>query len=151
MKASDLIPSKYLKQSDVEPPKLVTIAGVEKVKFDDKGTAKEKWTMSFRELDKPLMLNKTNVNRTVRATATDNVDDWTGKKIVLYFDPNVEFGGDIVGGIRIRAPKGQATAPLERASSREDADERMASERDTDGFGDTKIPFIPLHKRSLWA
>ncbi len=104
MKASDLTPSKYLKQSDVEPPKLVTIAGVEKVKFDDK----EKWAMSFRELDKPLLLNKTNINRTVKATGTDDVGSWDGKKIVLYFDPDVEFGGDIVGGIRIRAQKGAA-------------------------------------------
>lgn len=110
MKASDLTPSKYLKQSDVEPPKLVTIAGVNQESFDDRGTKKTKWAMSFRELDKPLLLNKTNINRTVKATGTDDVAGWTGKKIVLYFDPDVEFGGDIVGGIRIRAAKNQAQA-----------------------------------------
>lgn len=105
MKASDLTPSKYLRQSDVEPAKLVTITGVEKVKFDQGGESKVKWAMSFRELDKPLLLNKTNINRTVKAVGTDDVEDWVGRKIVLYFDPDVEFGGDIVGGIRIRAPK----------------------------------------------
>lgn len=137
MKASDLTPSKYLKQSDVEPPKLVTIKGVEKVKFDDRGQTKEKWVMHFRELDKPLMLNKTNITRTVRATNTDDVEDWTGKKIVLYFDPDVEFGGDVVGGIRVRAPKA-GTAPA--TNTREAADDRMAEEK-AGAFHDDDVPF----------
>jgi len=150
MKASDLTPSKYLKQSDVEPPKLVTIAGVEKVKFDDKGTAKEKWAMSFRELDKPLLLNKTNINRTVKATGTDDVEDWRGKKVVLYFDPDVEFGGDIVGGIRIRAPKNIAAGQPNPAMSREAIDERMADQAGSRGDPNDDIPFVALHKRARW-
>lgn len=139
MKASDLTPSKYLKQSDVEPPKLVTIKGVEKVKFEEKGEAKTKWALHFRELDKPLLLNKTNINRTVRATGTDDVDDWTGKKIVLYFDPDVEFGGEVVGGIRVRAPKGSTTGPA-KTPTREDIEDAMAQEA---GGGDPndEIPF----------
>lgn len=130
MKASDLTPSKYLKQSDVEPPKLVTIAGVAQESFDDRGTKKTKWAMSFRELDKPLLLNKTNINRTVKATGTDDVAGWTGKKIVLYFDPDVEFGGDIVGGIRIRAARNQAASePVEPPP------------RGRDDFEDSEVPF----------
>lgn len=111
MKASEMTPSKYLKQADVEPAKLVTIKGVEKVTFEEKGETKKKWALHFRELDKPLLLNKTNINRTVKATGTDDVDEWNGRKVVLYFDPDVEFGGDVVGGIRIRAPKPGAAAP----------------------------------------
>jgi len=31
----------------------------------------------------------------------DDTDLWIGKKIKLYFDENVEFGGQMVGGIRV--------------------------------------------------
>jgi hypothetical protein len=30
---------------------------------------------------------------------------------VLYVDPNVSYGGKVVGGIRVRAPKKSAAAP----------------------------------------
>jgi hypothetical protein len=30
---------------------------------------------------------------------------------VLYHEPNVEFGGDIIGGIRVRAPRNQSAKP----------------------------------------
>lgn len=126
MKASDLTPSKYLKQSDVEPPILVTITGVTQESFDDRGTKKTKWAMSFRETDKPLLLNKTNINRTVKATGTDDVGAWNGKKIVLYFDPDVEFGGDIVGGIRVRAARNQAaTEPVNPPTRNEEFDDQL--------------------------
>jgi hypothetical protein len=43
---------------------------------------------------------------------SEDTDDWTGKKIVLYNDPNVSYAGKIIGGIRVRAPKVKAAAPV---------------------------------------
>jgi hypothetical protein len=44
---------------------------------------------------------------------SDNTDDWIGKQIVLFVDPSVSFAGKIVGGIRLRAPKGKTIAKAE--------------------------------------
>lgn len=106
MKATSMIPSKFLKKEDVEPPVLVTIRSFkeENVALENK-TEEFKWVMYFDELKKPLVLNSTNIQLTVHALNSNETEEWVGKKIVLYNDPNVSFGGKITGGIRIRAPK----------------------------------------------
>jgi hypothetical protein len=70
-----------------------------------------KWCLEFRETDKPLVLNMTNMQLCAKVFGSEDTDDWTGKPIVLYTDPNVSYGGKIVGGIRVRAPKPGAKLP----------------------------------------
>ena len=67
--------------------------------------------MSFDENDKPLVLNSTNGQIMQQITGSPESDDWTGAKVVLYHDPNVSFGGTLVGGVRIRAPR-KAPVPV---------------------------------------
>lgn len=106
MKAMQMIPSKYLKKEDVDPPVLVTIKGIRQnnVALEDQ-PEELKWTMFFKELEKPIVLNSTNIQLLIKSLNTDETDEWVGKQIVLYNDPNVSFAGKITGGIRIRAPK----------------------------------------------
>lgn len=115
MKTSQMTSSKYLKQDDIGEGKLVTIAGFKRENVAQEGeTPENKWTMTFEELEKPLVLNATNLQLCERACGSDETDDWIGQKIVLYVDPNVSFGGKIVGGIRVRKPKspaGRVAAP----------------------------------------
>ena len=59
------------------------------------------WKESGR---KSFLLNKTNTKRLVKLHGTDT-DDWLGKQITIWFDPEVEFMGDVVGGIRVRMAK----------------------------------------------
>lgn len=101
-----MIPSKFLKKEDVDPPKLVTIKAMRQanVAMDDQ-PEELKWTVLFKELDKPMVLNSTNIQLLVKALGTDETDDWVGKQVVVYNDPNVSFAGKITGGVRIRAPK----------------------------------------------
>ena len=104
--------SKFLTKDDVGPGKLVTIAKLDKqnVAFEDKAPDL-KYIIYFQEniaadgSNKPLVLNWTNTQLIARAVGTEETDEWIGKKIVLFDDPNVSFKGDLVGGIRIRAPK----------------------------------------------
>ena len=114
MHIDDMTPSKYLKRSDVEPPKIVTISDLKQENLARDNEAKKmRWTMSFEELDKPLVLNKTNLKRTAKALNTEETDEWIGKKIMLYFDEEVEFGGEQVGGIRVTSAKRKpAPAPV---------------------------------------
>jgi len=104
MRVESMTESKYLKQSDVDGDLLVTISKIGKVNLAKEGDAPEyKWAMKFEELQKPLILNATNLKRLARACNSQETDDWIGKKILLYVDPDIEFGGNVVGGIRVKA------------------------------------------------
>lgn len=62
----------------------------------------DKLCLSFKEpARKPLLVNKTNARR-LQSMYGHETDSWVGQKITLWFDPEVEYMGDIVGGIRIR-------------------------------------------------
>ncbi len=104
----DLSESNYITKNDVEPPVLATIKcwKLEDVSLQT-AEEKTKYVLYFEELDKGLVLNKTNGNRIARVANSADFDDWPGVKVVLYNDPDVEFGGKITGGIRVRAPKNQ--------------------------------------------
>lgn len=99
---NQMLESKYLKQIDVEPPKLVTIKNIYKQLIGEK----EKWIIAFNEFTKPLASGiTTNLKTLARIFNSENSNDWIGKQVVLYWNPEVEYGGDITGGVRIRAVK----------------------------------------------
>lgn len=108
---NDLKTSKFLKREDVGEGALVTISGLTKENVAKEGAEPEyKWTLHLQEFDKPLVLNSTNGQIIAKITGfEDDIEEkWVGAKIVLYDDPNVSFGGKLVGGIRVRAPKNTA-------------------------------------------
>lgn len=108
----DLTQSKFLKKEDVIPPKLVTVAGYEQVNVAMQNEPAEmKYVLQFHELEKPLVLNSTNGQLIAQITGSEDFDQWIGKRIVLFVDPNISMGGKLVGGIRARAPKLAASAP----------------------------------------
>lgn len=111
-KVSDLKQSKYLTKEDVAPAILVTITSYDYVNVALESQAPEmKYVLLFKEADKPLVLNQTNGQLIAIITGTDDFDGWIGRKIVLYNDPTISFAGKVTGGIRVRAPKGQAAPP----------------------------------------
>lgn len=113
-KVSEMKNSKFLKKEDVgEDGTLVTITGVEQINVAMEGKEAEmKWCMSVREFPKPMVLNATNAQLCEKFLGSDDTDDWVGKKVILYDDPTVSFGGELVGGIRVRrAPTGKPGKP----------------------------------------
>ena len=109
-RTSDMRESKFLKQSDVGAGALGTIQDCIQMNVAKEGADPElKWCLTFAEIEKPLVLNSTNVQLCEKILGSDDTDNWRGKKIVLYTDPNVSYGGKLVGGIRIRAPRNQGT------------------------------------------
>lgn len=119
MHISALRESNYLQKHDVEPPVLVTIKGdlTQENLAKDGDAPDNKWVIRFKELEKPMVLNSTNGQLIAMATGSDNSEDWNGKQIVLYNDPNVSFQGKLTGGIRVRAPK--KTGPAQVTESDE--------------------------------
>jgi hypothetical protein len=125
----EMIESKFLKKEDAERPVLATISTVDQQNVAAPGAGNEmKWCMHFKELDKPLVLNSTNIQLCKSIFGSDDTDDWLGKQIVLYNDPNVSYAGKLTGGIRVRAPKKQAQAPqAEQAPRKRTFEEEMES------------------------
>jgi len=108
MKISDMMESKYLKQSDVTEETLVTITGLKKMNLArDDEPAEYRWTITFKEFPKPMVLNATNIKRAGKALG-DDTEGWLGQQIVLYCDHDVEYAGNVVGGLRLRGVRRQA-------------------------------------------
>ena len=111
---NEMVSSKYLKQSDVPDPVIVTIQGVKQVNMAKDDEAPElKWAIKFLEFDKPMVLNSTNLHVAAKICGSNNTDDWKGKEIIVFTDPNVSFGGQVVGGLRFR---GQEKAPVKKTA-----------------------------------
>ena len=114
-KIHEMLESKFLKKEDVGAGVLYTINAVVQKNVAKEGADPEyKWAMCFEQNDKPLVLNSTNIQLCQAVFGSDDTDDWLGKQIVLYTDPNVSFQGKVIGGIRVRKPKARpaAAAPV---------------------------------------
>lgn len=110
MNIESAFPSAYLKAADLDGQDLdVTISGLE-IEPMGKGNQKEdKPVVYFEEIEKGLVLNKTNKNTIVNLAQTTETDDWIGTRITLY-PTVVEMAGQSTEGIRIRPriPKGRS-------------------------------------------
>lgn len=105
-RTSEMRESKFLKQADVGNGALMTVESCDQYNVAKEGAEPEhKWCLVFAETDKPLVLNSTNIQLCERIFGSDNTDEWVGKKLVVYTDPTVSYGGKITGGVRVRAPK----------------------------------------------
>lgn len=108
-RTSEMVQSKYLKTADIPDPVIVTVVKVGRVNMAKEDAAPEyKWAIRFKEFDKPMVLNSTNIKIAEKVFGSDDTDEWAGKEIVLFTDENVTFGGELVGGLRF---KGQEKTP----------------------------------------
>ena len=112
MNINQLRNSKYLKKEDCGPNGVIaTIRDLEQVNVAMEDEPEDlKWVINFEEDLKPMVLNQTNAGRIAAITGHQDTDGWPGSKIILYNDPEITFGGKMVGGIRVRELK-KKTAP----------------------------------------
>lgn len=119
MSFDELVPSnsKYLGKGDVgEDGLILTIKGfrMETLKSDEGD--EDKMVMHFVENVKPMVVNRTNAQLIGVATGVKVAGEARGKKIVVFNDPTVGFGGKITGGLRIKKVTG-APRPAMAGSS----------------------------------
>jgi hypothetical protein len=141
-KFASMIESNYLKQSDLDEfddqECVVTI-----VKIGQKNIGREnedidmKWLVKFKEFTKPMVLNSTNIQLLSKATGAESTEEAIGKQVIVYVDPNVSFGGKLVGGLRIKAIRSSKPKPQPKQSEDNFEDSKMPG-RFTD---DKDIPF----------
>lgn len=113
MNLNEMLDTKYLQGSQfADAPQVVTIQGFKKTNMAKDGEEpKYRWLLKFKELEKPMVCNKTNLQRLAKIFASENTDNWISKPVELFFDENVEFGGKIVGGLRVRKANGAKIQP----------------------------------------
>ena len=70
----------------------------------------DKFALHFHGSYKPLLLNKTNI-RVLTSLFGSQSGDWSNKQVNVYDDPNIAYGGKLVGGVRLRAATGATAAP----------------------------------------
>jgi hypothetical protein len=102
MRSGEVFPSKFLKAEDLDGDVIVIIESVKMEKFTDPQTKREseKPVMFLRDVDKPVVLNKTNWAMIAKQHG-DESDEWTGKEITLTV-MSVESFGDVVDAIRVK-------------------------------------------------
>lgn len=112
MRTADMIKSKYWRGKDLEgqPPVVLTISDVSEELMGRGGHQDVKCFMWFREHNKGLQLNKTRVAVLEAAYGPDSVL-WVGRRVRLSYDPSVEFGGKLVGGVRVETQAGVVYKP----------------------------------------
>lgn len=99
-KIHQMIDSKFLKKEDAGDGLLATIRNVKQHNVGREDQPEMKWCAEFDEC-KPMVLNSTNLALIEKALNSDDSDNWIGKKIVLFNDENVSFGGQVTGGVRV--------------------------------------------------
>lgn len=138
MHINQLKDSKFLKKEDCGQGILVTIKGLTEENMAMEGAAPEmKWCLHFNEVAKPMTLNSTNAQIVAGIVKSEETDDWVGHRIVLYSDPNISFGGKLVGGIRVRAPRNQPTKPAPAPTP----PQPLRGPATEGGVEDSEIPF----------
>jgi hypothetical protein len=109
MKLGDAFPGKWMTFSDLHDQDcVVTITNVETQMVGQGQDAQLKLVATFKEFDKPLVLNKTNATVIAKVLGSDDTDDWINKRVTLWPNHDVQFGNEIVSAIRVRsrAPQG---------------------------------------------
>jgi hypothetical protein len=145
MKATDAFPSKYISASDLGGQE-VTVK-ITHIAPEEIG-GKQKYICYFAGKKKGLVLNKTNWNTIARISGRDDTDDWTGVEICLY-EAMVDFQGDSVPAVRIKAPPRRAsiaagnitTGPQRVEDTREYTDERSPQPPMRQRDPNDEIPF----------
>jgi hypothetical protein len=111
MNINSLKERKFLTKEDCGKGILVTVNSIAKENVAMEGAPEElKHCVHFKEDVKPMVLYMTNARLIAGIVGSEDTDNWTGHRIVLYCDPTISFSGKIIGGIRVRAPRNQPAA-----------------------------------------
>lgn len=115
MKISEMLQSNWLRKDDLSDPIGGEVFTIRRLTEELVGQDQQpKWACHWREKDvAPLLLNKTNL-RLLAAILGDDTDQWIGREIEVYHDPSISYGGQLVGGLRVRPPR----PPKPRAQQR---------------------------------
>lgn len=101
----EMVPSKsnYLAKEDAGEAGInLTIKGFTRETVGEGSDADVRTVCYWVEDAKPMVINKTNMNRISTITGANTAGEAKGHKVNVYNDKFVEYGGKMIGGLRIR-------------------------------------------------
>jgi hypothetical protein len=106
-----VIDHNFINEGDLDAGNI--IATIKDIKLEEitsaGGKKDQKHVLHFVEPNvKPLILSaKENFKNIEKVAGTPHIESWAGVKIEIWYNPNVKFGRETVGGVRIKptAPK----------------------------------------------
>ena len=106
---NEMFAGKYLGAVDIDEDMDVTIIGESEVEVTNEGRKEMKFCLHFKELDKPMILNKTNAKAIAQVLGSANTEDWVGQRVTLYVATVDSFGKQVEAvRVKLRAPKAAA-------------------------------------------
>ena len=133
----ELYGSKNLLAEDITKPVTDTITSIDTETFGRNGEPTQtKAVLTFKNLKKKLVLNKTNAAR-IAHTYGKNSDNWIGKSVTIVSEV-VPFGGKLVPALRLYPVVNAETAPPKPPSAPTSAPVSSAS---TEVTFDDEVPF----------
>jgi hypothetical protein len=133
--ANDFLGGNYLKKEDIDGAITATVTDVWSEVVLNAG--RKKLVVSFREFEKPLILNKTNIKRFARIFGSGDTTAWRGP-VTVYVEAGVEYAGRVVGGIRVRPAEAKSEprgdAPEQRSYTNGNATADRYEESEVDFF-----------------
>ena len=85
---------------------VVSIKGVGSAKVTGQNGRKEDcFVVYYNEMDKPMILNRTNAKAIEKVAGSGLVEDWVGARVTLYVEKGVKAFGETVDALRIRDKK----------------------------------------------
>jgi hypothetical protein len=97
-----MFPSKFVRPEDVDTPVTVTIESIEQQDISGDGSLDFRWLMRVKELPKPVLLYYTLAKNIEAVLESNDIEEWTYRKIVLYQDRYVLNHGVLSPAIRAR-------------------------------------------------
>ena len=110
MRYSEAFPSKYISSEDLDGREMRLV--IARIEMEEIGRDRDrKPVLYFTKARKGMVLNKTN-GRMLATAYGDDMTAWEDREVIL-FSMKVQFGDEIVDGIRIRIPQ---SAPVPKPS-----------------------------------
>lgn len=110
-----LVNPEYLGSYALDPGQDMTLTikscGLEMI-TGSSGKKEEKMVMHFMENVKPMIVNRTNSKTITKLYKTPYIEQWAGKKIILYARQITAFGEE-VDALRIRDYEPKPPAPID--------------------------------------
>lgn len=89
--------------SMAEEEQVLTIRSIKREEIVSNNGRKENVAVCrFEDSDLPMVLNKTNMRTLEAMFNSDKIEDWYGKKIIIYVQKGIKFGKELVSGLRIK-------------------------------------------------
>ena len=103
MKMSDAFPSKYLKAADFPTETRLIMNHVQMEALGQGDDQESKPVLYFKDVEKGLVLNKTNANA-ISDQYGDDSAEWFGQPLILFKIKTNDPSGKMVDAVRCRVP-----------------------------------------------